>query len=95
MAGVPPLAQALCPRLRRIRRLAFIVAAVSNYYFQTFTPVLVLTVLWMPAYLVFGYRFVYWRCPRCNRPFSASFGYHKGMFCRACIHCGLRKYSNG
>lgn len=75
--------------------LALIVAAVSNYYFQTFTPVLVLTVLWIPAYVVLGYRFTYWRCPRCNRAFSGSFGYHKGMFCQACIHCGLRKYSNG
>jgi hypothetical protein len=57
--------------------LALIVATVSNYYFQTFQPVLVLMVLWIPVYLVLGYPFVYWRCPRCNRPFSGSFGYHK------------------
>lgn len=75
--------------------LALVVATVSNYYFQTFTPVLALTVLWIPVYIMLGYPFVYWRCPRCNRPFSGSFGYHKGMFCRDCMHCGLRKYSNG
>jgi hypothetical protein len=54
--------------------LALIVAAVSNYYFQTFTPVLVLTVLWIPAYVVLGYRFTYWRCPLgAARPATARF----------------------
>ena len=31
-------------------------------------------------------------CPRCGKPFHATFWYHNG-FARRCIHCGLPKWS--
>jgi hypothetical protein len=37
----------------------------------------------------------YWRCPRCGKPFAATWWYRLGPFARRCAHCGLPKYSDG
>ena len=33
-----------------------------------------------------------WPCPRCGRPFHATFWWHNG-FARRCVHCRLPKWA--
>jgi hypothetical protein len=35
------------------------------------------------------------RCPRCGELFGETWWYRVGVFARRCMHCGLKKYSNG
>jgi len=45
------------------------------------------------AAVVWG-RFDDFRCPRCGKHFF-HVGWSRNFFARKCVHCGLKKYSNG
>lgn len=39
-------------------------------------------------------RVIRWPCPRCGRPFLATW-YYSNSFARRCVHCGLPKWAAG
>ena len=46
------------------------------------------------AWVYYSFRLQLFRCPRCKRPFSASWLYNQSIFAQKCVHCGLEKFSN-
>lgn len=68
------------------------VAIVSIKLFNTFTPAFILAFIWMVFFVITGMRVNLWRCPRCNKWFSATWWYNLGFLARRCVHCGLPKY---
>jgi len=58
-----------------------------------------ISVLVVAAYLlvsaVASFRFYFFRCPRCKRFFAMTWRYAPMPFQRECLHCGLKKFSNG
>jgi hypothetical protein len=37
----------------------------------------------------------FFRCPRCDKFFAISWWYNLSIFARKCVHCGLKKFSDG
>jgi hypothetical protein len=55
--------------------------------------------LFLGAYLLFAgvatFRFYFFRCPKCQRFFATTWSYRPMLFARECVHCGLKKFSDG
>jgi hypothetical protein len=55
--------------------------------------------LFIAAYLLLSgvatFRFYFYRCPRCQRFYATTWRYQPMLFARECVHCGLKKFSNG
>jgi len=49
-------------------------------------------VAWMVAWIVFGFPFTRFRCPRCGEPFFKRKGY-QNIFTQKCLNCGLALFS--
>jgi hypothetical protein len=67
----------------------FLVAVVSIEVFSTVTPAVYVFAAWSVTVSVYGLRLLFWRCPRCSKPFMSQLW---GFFTRHCPHCGLRKW---
>jgi hypothetical protein len=50
-------------------------------------------ICWIAASVVAGVRAAWFPCPRCGKPFFASWWY-RNPFARKCVHCGLPKWAN-
>jgi hypothetical protein len=85
----------------RVRTAAVYVAAVGGL-------VLVLAILsafgqratsviafWILAYMSSGYYRYRFRCPRCKKAFFMNGPHFVNYFMGRCVHCGLKKWSNG
>lgn len=91
---------------RRINRTAILWLAVgfpslvpSAILLKTFLPLAapiafaLLAAIWIVGFVIFGFRFARFRCPRCHNKFFA----HQGLelaATRRCSSCGLGLYAN-
>ena len=69
-------------------------AFVSLKLFHTLTLGFVAAFFWTGLFVFTGSRVQMWECPRCGKPFSATWWYNLSFLARRCVHCGLRKYEN-
>jgi hypothetical protein len=90
-------------RYRRLRRLSLLVLLpfCGVPFFPHGDGSLSLPVLF-PIMMLSGFVGVgawfllnYFRCPRCGRLFAITWWYSVSIFARKCVHCGLRKFSDG
>jgi hypothetical protein len=51
--------------------------------------------LYILFFAVASFRFYFFRCPRCRRFFATVWRYTPRLFERECLHCGLKKFSDG
>ncbi len=54
-------------------------------------PMYVIAILWMIAFALAGWRLTYWKCPRCEKWFFATWWFCNQL-ARKCVHCGLPKW---
>ena len=57
-------------------------------------PVLVAQLLIL-LFAIIAFRLYFFRCPRCQRFYAIAQRYTPRLFARECVHCGLRKFSDG
>jgi len=55
-----------------------------------------------PVLMIFGFVGVgawfvlnFFRCPQCGKFFAITWWYNLSIFARKCVHCGLKKFSDG
>jgi Zn ribbon nucleic-acid-binding protein len=78
--GIPPL-------------LAAFVLLSRTANARTFLGILV--ILYAALFFITQLRFTFFLCPRCHKWFSRTWRFDKGIFARKCVHCGLKKFSDG
>jgi hypothetical protein len=54
-----------------------------------------LLVPYMILWIVAGARFESFRCPRCGKSFARTWWYNLSFIAWKCVHCGLKKFSDG
>lgn len=74
--------------------VVYLVADLAFKLFHTSVPGYAFAAAWMLFIIISSNRVVWFPCPRCGKRFFAKWWYHN-MFARRCVHCGLRKYSDG
>jgi hypothetical protein len=64
----------------------------SSLVLQSEQPAYVAAFIWMIAVVISGNRVISWKCPRCGKPFFATW-FFKNPFAWKCLNCGLPKWS--
>jgi hypothetical protein len=70
-----------------------LVVMLTSPLVHSFVPGFVAAGVWMVGAVVWGNYTIRWKCPRCQRPFFATW-WHYNSFARKCVHCGLHKWSS-
>ena len=51
--------------------------------------------IYVLLFAVISFRFYFFRCPRRHRFFAMTWRYTPMLWARECVHCGLRRFSDG
>jgi hypothetical protein len=55
----------------------------------------IVVILYAALFFTTQLRLTFFLCPRCHKWFATTWLFNRGLFARKCVHCGLRKFSNG
>lgn len=74
--------------------LPLILVALALRRLDIFTPFLVLFIYILLVFTAWV-RLNFFLCPHCRRLFAITWWYSLSIFAQKCVHCGLRKFSDG
>ncbi len=72
----------------------FLLGLPLGKHFYSDTPMMIIALVWIAAFLASGWYMNVWICPSCGNPyFKVRWFYNQ--FTNKCMHCGLEKWADG